>query len=145
MKKKEVQQRVLQYGKPLDLDKFNWDEDARVFSTIEDNLVIDFSDKIFCTFKTGDNCTFNTGSRCTFNTSYDCTFNTGDDCTFDTGSRCTFNTRSNCTFKTGSRCTFNVGKECIIVRRDVFEVIEPKNGQIIKLNDYKIKGYTIVN
>jgi non-homologous end joining protein Ku len=27
----------------------------------------------------------------------------------------------------------------------VFEVIEPKAGQTIKLNEYIVKGYTIVN
>jgi hypothetical protein len=33
----------------------------------------------------------------------------------------------------------------VIVRRDMFEVIEPKKGQIIKFNDSSTKGYTIVN
>jgi hypothetical protein len=33
----------------------------------------------------------------------------------------------------------------VIVRRDVFEVIEPKKGQIIKLNDGRTKGYIILN
>jgi hypothetical protein len=177
MNKKEVQQRVLQFGKPLDLDKFSWDKDTCVFSTNENNLVIDFNGMNNCTFRTGYNCTFDTGDNCTFNTYYDCTFNTCDNCTFKTGSYCIFDTGYNCTFKTGSHCTFktssyctfnaysyctfntgsycvfntgsyctfNVGSKCVIVRRDVFEVIEPKEGQIIKLNEYKVKGYTIVN
>ena len=34
MNKKEVQQRVLQNGKPLDLDKFEWDEKTNTFSSI---------------------------------------------------------------------------------------------------------------
>jgi hypothetical protein len=33
----------------------------------------------------------------------------------------------------------------VIVRRDMFEVIEPKKGQTIKLNDYKVKGYNVIN
>ena len=110
-----------------------------------------------CTFETGWNCTFNTGSGCTFNTGYDCTFNTGYDCTFDTSDGCTFNTGYGCTFdtsddctfdtsdcctfNTGYGCTFNTGSGCVIVRRDVFEVIQPKVGTIYKLCPWKIKGY----
>lgn len=121
MNKQEVQQRVLQNGKPLDLDKFEWNVDARVFSTTENNLVIDFNGIHNCTFKTGSNCMFKTG------------FN----CTFDTGSVCTF--------KTGPNCTFDTEKNCVVVRRDVYEIIELTKGKKIKLNGCGIKGYTIVN
>jgi len=31
MNKLEIQQRVLQNGKPLDLDKFEWDEKTTIF------------------------------------------------------------------------------------------------------------------
>jgi hypothetical protein len=169
MTKQQVQQRVLQNGKPLDLDKFEWDENNRVFSSSEDSLVLDFSGIDNCTFNTGSNCTFNTGSNCTFNTWsnctfntwFNCTFNTGYNCTFNTWSNCTFNTWSNCTFNTGSSCTFNTwsnctfntwsnctfktGAYCVVVRRDIYEVIELKENIEIKLNDYEIKGYTEVN
>ena len=121
MNKKEVQQRVLQNGKPLDLDKFEWDKKARVFSTIEKELVLDFAGI--------DGVTFDTGWYCTFNTGPDCTFNTGPDCTFDTGSGCTFDT----------------GEECVVVRRDIYEVIELEEGKPIKLNGYGIKGFTYIN
>ena len=43
MNKKEVQQRVSQFGKKLALSKFSWDEKALIFSSTEDNLVIDFA------------------------------------------------------------------------------------------------------
>ena len=109
MNKQEIQQRVLQFGKPLDLDKFEWDENTNTFSSSENNLVLDFK---------GIN-------ACTFDTSYNCTFNTGSDCTFNTGSDCTFNT----------------GSECVVVRRDVYEVIELEEGKEIKLNSWGIKGY----
>jgi len=124
----EVQKRVLLDGKPLDLDKFNWDEETKTFSSRECYLVFDFANINNCTFDTGsdctfktgnrcafktyDNCTFDTGSRCTFNTGSDCTFDTGSDCTFKTGNRCAFKTYDNCTFDTGSRCTFNTGSDC---------------------------------
>ena len=129
MNKKEIQQRVLQNGKPLDLNKFEWDEKTNTFSSSEDNLVLDF--------RWIDGCTFNTG--------YNCTFDTGSNCTFDTGSDCTFNTGHNCTFDTSSDCTFNTGSKCAVVRRDIYEVIELEEGKEIKLNSYGVSGYTEVN
>ena len=113
MNKKQVQQRVLQNGKPLPLDKFEWDEKTNTFSSNEDNLVLDFQGIDYCTFKTGFNCTFDTGS--------DCTFDTGCDCTFDTE------------------------EECVIVRRDIYEVIEIPANTKIKLNEYRVKGYQIID
>ena len=44
MNKKEIQQRVLQNGKPLALNKFTWNEATKTFSSNENGLVIDFSD-----------------------------------------------------------------------------------------------------
>lgn len=64
MNKKEVSQRVLQNGKPLDESKFTWDEVTKTFSSNEDGLVIDF--------RGIGNCTFDTGSYCTFKTGYNC-------------------------------------------------------------------------
>jgi len=126
--KEQVQQRVLQNGKPLPLDKFTWDEKTRTFSSDVYGLVIDFSGinncrfetEYDCTFKTGSHCTFNTGSHCTFDTVHscmfktenDCTFNTGSYCTFDTESNCIFNTEYNCAFNTKSYCTFKTGWDC---------------------------------
>lgn len=128
MTKKEVQQRVLQNGKPLDLDEFAWDENTNTFSSNEDRLVIDFKGISDCTFNTGPSCTFNTGAYCTFKTGYNCTFNTGSYCTFDTGAFCTFDT----------------GAFCVVVRRDVYEVIELKASKRIKLNGFCEKGYTVL-
>jgi len=112
----------------------------------------------YCTFNTSYSCTFNTGAYCTFNTSYsgtfitgsDCTFRTGSDCTFKTGAYCTFDTRSGCTFDTDFACTFNTSysctfntkSKCVVVRRDIHEVIELKEGIKTTLNGYEIKGYT---
>ena len=118
--KKEIQQRVFKNGKPLDLDKFEWDEKTNTFSSSEDYLVLGFNGV--------SGCTFNTGSHCTFKTEFDCTFNTG----------------SYCTFNTGSDCTFKTGENCVVVRKDIYEVIELKSGQKIKLKEYSIKGYDIL-
>ena len=119
--KKEIQQRVFKNGKPLDLDKFEWDEKTNTFSSSEDYLVLGFNGV--------SGCTFNTGSHCTFKTEFDCTFNTG----------------SYCTFNTGSDCTFKTGENCVVVRKDTYEVIELKSGQKIKLKEYSIKGYDILD
>ena len=56
------------------------------------------------------------------------------DVTFITGSDCTFNTSSDCTFDTGS--------SSVIIRRDEFEVITLEEGGHIKLNEFRVKGYT---
>jgi len=120
MTKEQVSQRVLQDGQPLALHKFEWYKNTRVFSTTEDNLVIDFAGKNFVTFKTG---------------SY-CIFNIGFDCTFETGSHYIFNT--------GPFSTFTCQDQCVIVRRDVFEVIQPEPGQIIKLRGFDTPGYNII-
>jgi hypothetical protein len=101
MTKLEVQNRVLQNGKPISLDKFDWNEKTKTFFSPENNLVIDFSGEDGCTFATGSGCTFKTGFGCTFKTWSDCTFRTEFDCTFKTWSYCTFKTGSCCTFKTG--------------------------------------------
>ena len=118
MKKQEVQQRVLQNGKPIDLAKFNWCELTNTFSTLESNLVLDFSNIDDCTFKTGDYCTLTTGDRCTFKTEDSCTFATGSDCTFTTWSYCTFTTEDDCTFTTEYSCTFATRNNCTFRTED---------------------------
>ena len=60
---------VTQFGKKLSKDQYTWDERTKTFSTVENNLVLDFSEYNNCTFDTSDDCTFKTG--------YDCKFNTG--------------------------------------------------------------------
>jgi len=151
---------VTQFGKKLPESKYTWDETTKTFFSNEDNLVLDFTDIngiLFktgdnCTFKTGSYCTFKTGSNCTFTTSNNCTFSTGDNCAFITGSYCifdtdndcTFTTSNHCTFDTSYNCTFKTGKNCIIIRRDIFEVIQPKKGKTIKLHKYNVKGFDYV-
>ena len=128
MNKREVQQRVSKNGKPLPMKDFTWNAKTRVFSSNKDYLVLDFSGVA--------NCTFTTGS--------DCIFNTGHSCTFKTGSYCTFNTGSYCIFNAGSSCTFQTGEQCVVVRRDMYEVIELVEGQRIKLNDFRIPGFSVI-
>jgi hypothetical protein len=143
---------VTQDGKELDKSKYNWDEQTKIFSTNENNLVLDFGDYFGCTFKTGkncifktgENCTFKTDSHCTFRTSENCTFRTGHNCTFNTGSHCTFRTSENCTFKTGHNCTFNTGSNCVGIRYDVKGIIEIPENKTIKLNGYGVAGYIFV-
>ncbi len=104
MNKKEIQKRVLKNGEQLDLDKFEWDETSKTFSSSEYNLVIDFNGINYCTFKTG----------------------------------------SGCTFDTSHGCTFKTGEKSVVVRRDVYEVIELDGTEKIKLNEYNTKGYEVI-
>jgi hypothetical protein len=148
------------YGRPLSKKLYTWNENTKTFSTNEEELVLDFTGIDGVTFKAGSYCAFITGSDCTFKTEFDCTFKTGSDCTFKTDRYCAFNTGSNCifktdswcTFKTGFNCTFNtgfdcrfkVGKNCSLIRSDVKGMIEIPANKKIKLNNYGISGYTII-
>ena len=161
MNKKEVQRRVLKGGGPLALSLFTWNEKTKTFSSEASDLLIDLSGVDGCTFKTRDGCTFITGDGCTFKTGSNCTFDTGFSCTFDTLSKCifktgfscifgtlsdcTFDTGHRCTFDTGPRCTFRTGHDCVVVRRDVFEVIKLEPSRKIRLNDYDIRGFVVLN
>ena len=104
--------RITQNGKPLDESLYTIDMENMVFSSGEDNLVLDFTGLDGWTFKTGNDCIFTTSYGCTFDTGSDCTFKTGSHCTFNTGSDCTFKTSYNCTFKTSYNCTFKTGDDC---------------------------------
>ena len=118
---------ITQYGKPLSKKKYSIDLEDRIFSSSEDDLVLDFTGfnknnwqfstggnctfkaGSYCMFNTGNNCTFEAGNRCVFKTGGGCTFKTGTECTFATDNNCTFDTYSDCTFKTGNGCTFDTG------------------------------------
>ena len=123
---------------------YSWNEDTKTFTSKLNNLVLDFSNSKNCTFVTGFECTFTTGSNCTFKTGDNCTFVTGWSCTFKTGSGCNFTTTYRCIFKTGSDCTFNTGYDCVVIRRDIYEVIELEESLTTKLNEYGIKGFEIL-
>ena len=128
---------VTQFGKKLNSSNYNWNEETLTFFTKEDNLVLDFSDYEGLDFWIGSNCNFTTGSNCYFDTLDNCKFDTGGYCIFHTGSKCTFDTDYDCTFNT-------TGEDCVIIRRDIFEVINLVPNQTIKLNNYGVKGYTVI-
>jgi hypothetical protein len=143
MNKLEIQQRVLQYGRTLDLNKFEWDEKTKTFSTRANDLVFNFADVSNCNFNTGSHCTFKTNSYCTFKTDWNCNFKTGSYCTFKTDSDCNFITYNYCTFDTIAFCTFKTGDDCVIVNRSEFEVIQPKKGEIIQTCFKGKKGHLV--
>lgn len=67
MNKEEIQRRVLQgkrKKKLLELDRFEWNEKTKTFSTSEDNLVLNFKGIDGISFKTGSKCNFVTGDNC---------------------------------------------------------------------------------
>ncbi len=102
---------VTQFGKILPKEKYTWDEEAKVFSSKELNLVIECYVK-HTTFNTGRNCTFITGDNCIFKTSRNCSLIAGDNCIFNVGYGCDFNTGHGCNFDTGSDCIFETGNDC---------------------------------
>ena len=57
---------ITQNGKKLSKRKYNWDENTKILSTNENNLVLNFSNYNGVTFNTGSDCTFDTGHSCTF-------------------------------------------------------------------------------
>jgi hypothetical protein len=158
MNKLEVQKRVTRNGEPLPLEKFEWDEKNRVFSSKETNLVLNFqweSDITFnasrdCQFIADSNCYFNTGygcrfttlghcnfftdNCCHFDTGPHCVFKTGLSCDFSTSSFCRFETGGRCTFKTGPGCKFNVDEECTIISWWGYEkiILQPEAGDFIQ-------------
>lgn len=141
MNKEEVQQRVLQHGKPLSLDKFTWNATTNKFSSKEDDLVFNFSKINDIKFIAGHSCEFKTGSGCSFYTDCCCEFKTGGGCLFvvniiPAGIHFTCN-RDSCS-------TFRTGKDCVVIRRDVDEVIKLDGGKKVKLHKCGVKGYEIL-
>ena len=137
---------VTRSGIKLDISRYNWNEETRIFSTNEndDNLVLDFRNWDGVIFRTGNSCIFKTGDYCIFDTGSNCTFDTFSSCTFRTGPYCTFHTGSDCTFHTGSDCTFLTGSNCVAIRYDVNGIIYIPDEKIIKLNGDGIPGFTII-
>lgn len=128
MNKLQVQKRVFKNSEPLDLEDFDWDEHTKTFSTQSSNLLLDFS--------TDDESSDGTG-QCF-------TFYTGDSCKFYVWSDCTFITGNYCTFLTGNSCKFLTGQKCVIIRQDIYDIIEIPKNEPIKLNWYRQRGYKII-
>jgi hypothetical protein len=107
MNKLEIQRYVKQHKKLIDLEKFEWDENTKTFSTNENDLVLFLPEISGVNFKTGNNCEFTTAHSCNFETGHNCSFKTKDYNSFSTGSGCIFVCGQDNFFKTGSNCTFN--------------------------------------
>ena len=168
MNKLEIQKRVLRFGEPLALDKFEWCRETKTFSTEAYNVILDFrgfEGVTFktgggCTFKTDDSCVFYTGHWCIFETRDMCVFKTGESCVFDTGSwghfytgdgglfktggYCQFDTGDNCVFKTDEGCVFKTGEECVVVTRDICRAPALPKDQSIRLKGHDVKGYEVI-
>lgn len=48
-----------------------------------------------------------------------------------------------CTFDTGSGCTFDTGSRCVIIRRDIFEIIQPTASTVTQICPRKVEGYLV--
>ena len=144
MNKLEIQKRVLQNGKPLDLTKFEWDEKTRTFSSYEDNLVLDFL--------LIDGSTINAGSYSTINAGIYSTITAGGESTINAVGGSTINAGSYSTITAGEGSTINAvgdstitarGSDIVIVNRNIFEVILPKLDDIIQICPYNISGHLV--
>lgn len=159
---------VMQHGKPLSKELYNWDEKTKTFSTSETNVAIDFSGYDNVTFKTtslafirsGSDCTFDTGSNCHFIAANRCIFKTGSNCTFDVGNDCHFKTDSHCHFKTGSHCNFETWDDCVfdvdsfcvfdvcfscvVIERSTFRVTHIPANKTVMLDNETDEGYKLI-
>lgn len=63
MNKLEIQKRVTKNNLPLDLNKFSWDEESRLFESAEDYLFIDFRDSSHIRLSIANGCTVYAGDR----------------------------------------------------------------------------------
>ena len=141
MDKKSIQKRVLKDGKPLSLSKFNWCSKTGKFSSDVDGLVIDFKSISNLTINVCNNNTIDVGSNNTINAVNSNTINATYSNTINAGSNNTINVGNNNTINATYNNTIKVGKDCVIVRRDVFEVIQPACGDTITIFPYGKKGY----
>ena len=138
MKKKEVSKRVLKNGKPLSIEKFEWDEQENKFFSLEECLVVDFMGVDDCTFYTGSNCTFYTGSNCNFDTGYGCTFKTGPNCAFTTRSGCTFDVIRLCYINNNAKRNVVIIRD--FMKKTVYDLDnEPNKLLLLTIDDVVIK------
>ena len=192
MNKKQVQQKVLQNGKPLALSKFTWCEKTMTFSSDEDNLVFAFQNiegvKIISrdwsiqtagynstqtagngsTQKAGHNSTQKAGAYSTQTAGAGSTQKAGHNSTQTAGAYSTQTAGAYSTQKAGAystqtagagsthfiddRCQVATGYEsiihvngndCAIINRNVFELIQPKSGDIIQISPDNIGGHLV--
>lgn len=131
--KKQIQQRVLQNGKPLALSKFSWDGKTNTFSSEEENLVCDFSN-INCVFaKAGHSSTLTAGDYSTLTACSHSTLTAGHSSTL-TACDCS-------TLTAGYDSTLTAGSDSAIIRFGRLCLIESRENEIIKFCPYRIDGY----
>jgi len=92
---------------------------------------------------TANRCNIFVGDDCTIRTGENCHIDAGDDCNIDTGYECYITVGDDVVVKASWGSTIKGGKNCLVIRRDVYEVIELVEGQTIKLNSYGVKGFTV--
>ena len=159
MNKKEAQQRVLQNGKPLALSNFSWDDKTNTFSSVEYGLVMDFKDQQInliagyrSTQTAGDDSTQTAGYRSTQKAGSRSTQKAGSGSTQTAGWDST-QTAGPCSthhidFYSQVRTSYSsivhaLGDNIVIINRNVFEVIQPKRGDIIQICPRDIPGHLV--
>ena len=129
--KEDIQQRVLQHGKPLKLSKFSWDDNTNTFASTEDNLVIDFWNINYATVTTGGHSTVTTGGHSTVTTGGYSTVTTGHSSTVTTGDHSTVTTGGYSTVKTGGFSTVKTGNSSTVTTGS-FSTVKTGNYSTVK-------------
>ena len=159
MNKKQVQKRVLQNGNLLALSKFSWDEETNTFSSVEYGLVMDFEGQstnliarsnstqtagYASTQTSGSDSTQTAGDYSTQTAGYASTQKAGYGSTQTAGYGSTHYIDSDSQVKTGhSSVVHALGYNIVIINRNVFEVIQPKKGDVIQICPHGIPGHLV--
>jgi len=144
MTKEDIQQRVLKNGKPLALDKFNWDEATNTFSSDCYNLITDLSgsstNKIgnYSTNDIGNYSTNDIGGSSTNKIGNYSTNKIGSSSTNDIGGYSTNKIGNYSTNKIGSSSTNDIGGSSTILTYSNSKVVSTGDNSvlIIKNGDY---------
>jgi len=73
-----------------------------------------------------------------------CVFNTQDSCTIAAGDNCKFNIGDSCVVTSYSATTINPGNNCVLIRKDIHEIYNLVEREIIRLNGHCDKGYSVI-
>lgn len=112
---------ITQNGDPLSASLYTVDEENKIFTTLEDNLLVDFTDLSgwcfhmdgcsWCTILADDYCHVKAGHHNTIVAGVSSCFQCGWATSYTTGPSCCFHSR-------GHENTFDVGDDCIINCKD---------------------------
>ncbi len=117
--------------------------DAGNYSTIDAGNSSTIDAGYYSTIKASYYSTIDAGNSSTIDAGYYSTIKASDYSTIKAGNSSTIDAGNSSTIDAGYYSTIKAGKECVIIRRDIFEVIQPGENEIVKLCPREIPGYLI--